>query len=251
MDNQDQLNARTFEVNISANLEAMSSDSKFSDVKEGEIKIWRFAPPVREDGLIFYMAFNHYKLKNPDEPDRTIALADLEYHGTPETGTEDYLARLAKVLLDSNKESEKKIGRDIKGNRRYYAQAWEGTPVSENKFKWSKLKLASLPKTGAQEVLKILKNQQKLNQPLATDVEKGQSILVSREGTGFNTKYSAERSGVQENLNEIRPDWEDELYDDVYAVLDLRIYTPEEQKRIAQFTFPDLDWEKLEREHGL
>lgn len=244
--------ADTFKINVKANLDAMASDSKFVDVADGEDKVFRFAPPVAENGLIFYKTFNHYKLKNPDEKDRGIALADLRFHGTDETGREDYIARLSEVLeKHRTSATEKKIGKDIRGNRRYYAQGWEGTRMDDGTFKWSRCKLLSLPKTAAEKVMKILKNQQTMGEVSAVDPDEGQALIVSREGTGFNTKYAADRSGVKVSLDEIIPDWRKQLYQDVYAALDLKIYPPEEQKKVARFTYPDLDWDKLESEYDL
>jgi hypothetical protein len=242
-----------YRVNVKANLDAMSSESRFTDVSEGETKIFRFAPSVREDGMIFYMTFNHYKLKS--EEGRGIALADLRYHGNEETGTEDYLARLAEVLESSKDQVWKKIGKGISGNKRYYAQGWEGTRVDAAgeapAFKWSRCKLLALPKTAAEKVLKIMDNQNQMGSPTADDPDRGQAILVSREGTGFNTKYDADRSGVEVALDDIIPGWKDQMFDDVYDAVMLNIYTPTQQKQVAQFTYPELDWQKLESEFGL
>ena len=240
--------AKVFNVNVKAHLDAMSSDSRFTDVGEGETKIFRFGPPVTDDGLIFYRTRNHYKLKTEE---RGIALADLQFHGTEETGNEDYIAQLSEVLLTHGTDAEKKIGKDIKGNNRYYGQGWEATPMEDGSFKYSKCRLMSIPKTAAEAVLKIFKNQAMMNQAAATDPEKGQAILISREGTGFNTRYSAERSGDIQSLDEIIPGWQDQLFDDVYEAIMLNVYPPDEQKKIAQFTYPELDWDKLESEFGL
>lgn len=239
----------TFRLNIQANLDAMTSNSRFLDIGENETKVFRFAPPVVESGLIFYRTFNHYKLKN--EEGRGIALADLRHHGTDETGREDYIAELSEALQAHGDDGMAKIGKAIKGNNRYYAQGWELYPQQEGGFKYGRLVLMSLPKTAAEGVMRIFKNQELMSQPNATDPESGQAILVTREGTGFNTKYSAERSGDQVSLADVVPDWEKRLYADVYDALKLNVYTREEQKKIAQITYPELDWDMLEKEYSL
>lgn len=241
--------AEVFKVNVKANLDAMTGDSRFTDVGEGETKIFRFAPSVVESGLIFYRTFNHYKLKNEDG--RGVALADLGVHGTEETGTEDYIMRLSEVLQNSDNAGYAKIGKAIRGNQRFYAQGWEGFRSEDGTIKYSKIKLLALPKTAADAVLKIFKNQEMMNRPTGCDPDGGQAILVSREGTGFNTKYSADRSGIEESLDATIPGWKDQLFDDVLKAVKLNVYTVEEQKKIAQLTYPELDWEKLESEHGL
>ena len=241
-----------FKVNVKANLEAFSNKSRFEDVKDGETKIFRLAPSVREDGLLFYRVFQHWNLK--DQDDNSIAVANLGVHGNEETGTKDYIEELSDVLLKHGNQMEQKIGKDLKGNNRYHAMGWKGKPGEDGASEFTfipELKFLSVPKTAAQQTIEIIKKQQYLNEPTLDDSEKGQAVLVTRTGTGFATKYMSERSGQIVALDEIVPGWQDQLIKNLYDELNLKIYTRAVQKQLAQMPYPDLDWEKLEQEYGL
>ena len=242
--------AKTFKVNVKANLDAMSGSSQFVDVKEGATVIFRLAPPVREDGVLFYPVRQHWKFK--DQDGHSIALANLGMHGNDETGTEDYIEELSKVLLAHGTETEKTIGKGIKGNTGYRAQGFEGKPIGGGKQKFDqKIKFLSTCKTVAEAAVQIIRTQQNLEEPTLDDPEGGQALLITRTGTGFNTKYQTERSGRVMDLNEIVPGWQDKLVEDIYDELSLKIYTRDMQKQIAQITYPELPWDKLEHEFGL
>lgn len=241
---------QTYPVNIKANLQTLKSNSRFRDVGEGETVIFRFAPSVDpKNGLIFYRTMNHYRFK--DQDGRGLALADLREHGNTETGYDDYITKLSNVLKEHGDETEKKIGKDIEGSNRYYAQGFEAVRMSDGTFKYESNRLLSVPKTAAEAVLKVMERQAMLGELPFTDVNEGQTILISRDGKGRNTKYSAERSGQKVPLDEIVPDWKTQLHKDVIEALILKVYTPAMQKQIAQLSYPKLDWERLEQEFGL
>lgn len=238
-------------VNVQANLQQMKSKSRYTDIGDGETKLFRFLPPLAgSNNTVFYLVQLHWKLK--DQDGNNIALADLSVHGNEETGTDDYLTRLANFLQESNNKLYQKIGADIKSTGRYYAQGFEGTILKPGEIEFAqKPTLLSLPKTPSKDILNIMDTQINLGEPPMTDAERGQAVVITRIGTGRSTKYTPQRHGKETNLDEIVPGWRDKAFDDVYGTLGLKIYTPEMQKKIARVSYPDLDWEMLEKEYDL
>jgi len=238
-------------INVKANLAKMGGGSFFRDVGDGETVVFRFMP-ADEDGILFIKSFNHWGFKN-QETGRGLALADLREHGNEETGYEDYIARLSEVLMDFPDGSrEFEIGDKIKGNNRFYGQGYEMTIQSDGTFK-HEYKFLSVPITGAKSVLAVATDCAALGESDFTDSDEGQAVLVGRTGTAFKTKYTASRSGRISSLGDAMPAWKDNYLTvtEMYSKLKLVLHTPEEQKEIAMFSFPDLDWDMLKTEYNL
>jgi len=241
--------AEVFKVNIKGNISNLSSDSKFVDIPENDSVLFRPAPPVRDDGMLFYPVVNHYKLK--DAEGRGTALADLEAHGNDETGYVDYIARLSKALLESGGDDLKKIGKDLKASRRFYWQGWKAVKGADGTFQYERCRLMAVPKTCATDIMQAFKSMDEFGEAPGCDPVGGQLVRISRSGSGFNTKYRAERSGLVTSLDDIIPDWKTQLFEDIYDALKLNIVSPDEQKKLAQLTYPNLPWKELEEKHGL
>ena len=244
------MGAPIFKVNVKANIENMSGKGKFRKPGVDKTMIFRLAPAVTEDGVIFYRAFNHWKLQ--DQDGNNIALADLGIHGNDETGRQDYVMEFAKALMGTSSKMLKEIGDKVKGNNIYHAQGFEVTKQEDGTFKYDQeLSFLSIPVTPSNMIIDIIKRQQFMNEPDLTDADAGQPVLISRTGKGFDTRYSADRSSQVTPLEEMVPGYRDKLVVDVYDALGLKVYTRDVQKQIVRMSYPELDWDMLEGEMGL
>jgi len=241
-------------VNLKLNAEVLKGEMRFKSMTENEMVKFRIAPPLDQyGGMLFFQVLNHYKLTNPDNSEgRKIALADLSVHGTPETGKIDYINQLIEILKDGTSR-EKSIAKDLKSSRKYYCQGWLGTDTEDGKTIWSNCRLLSMPKIGAIEVQMLMQMQEDQHEPNIADPVNGQAILIKLTGNfkDHNIKYRADRTGKREALDDIIPGWKEQQHQDMWAAIGLNICTREDQKRIVQFSYPELDWDKLHSEFGL
>jgi hypothetical protein len=239
------VNADDFKLNLKATLDSTKSDNLFVNIKPDTTLRVRFLPAK---GSLFFVTGQHFKLK--DENDRTVAFANLELHGTEETGTTDYLDKLWKVLK-SGDEYEQEVAELIKLSKRWTAQVLVAERDESGKWTYFGPKVLALSKTTAEKVAQILSNQEMVGDDFFCDVKNGQDLLISRTGSGFDTKYNVDRSGIKSDLDALFPEWREKYITNLKDVLGLRVVTPDEQKAAARRTFPRLDWEKLAAEHGV
>ena len=244
---------KVFKLNVKAQIDNMKSKGFFRKPAEESTMLFRIAPPVVEDpAIVFYRVRQHWGLV--DEEGNNIALADLAVHGTDETGREDYVDEVAKAFLKLKGKNKMlySIGDDLKGNNIYHAQGWEVFKQEDGTFKYDQeLSFLSIPITASKAITAITERQAFMNEPTLDDAEKGQPVLLSRTGKGFDTEYSAERSGQVLPLDEAVPGWMEKLKDDVLDACNLKIYNREQQKMFVRLSYPDLDWDALEEEYGL
>jgi hypothetical protein len=245
---------KVYKPNIKANAEATKLKRLFMDIKEGTTEQVRPFPIINESGLLFTRAENHFKLK--DENGKGLALACLCVHGDEESGEECFLCKLARVLMKYGDKAEKAIGKSLLASARWYVQVAraEDTGKVDEKdepiMKYTGPYLLGVPKTGADGMNRVLNNMLKARKPDFTNPDKGQDLFVTRHSA--SPWYSVDRSGVEQNITEIFPDWETKIIEDVYGELGLKIVTPEEQKAAAMRTFGDqLDWEALAEQFDL
>jgi len=231
-----------FPADVAANATLVRGDQKFFNIAADTAEMIRFLPAPREDGLIFYPVTNHYGLVNQDK--RNIALACLHQHGGGDTERDCLLCASAKALSEGSP-AEKEIAARLKPSTRHYAQIVRAE-VSNGQIKgWSRPMLLQLPKTAAQTILGIFKSQQTFGDDLATDTDRGQAIIIRREGTGFQTKYPAERSGTKVGLDEIRPTWGDEFMEDLYEEIGLNVADRGLQAAYLRISFPAVKWDEV------
>lgn len=239
------LSRPTFKVNVSANKKATERKSIFYDIAPDSSVRLRVMPPVTEDGMLFTVVSNHFKLKSDEG--MKIALACLREHGNPEIGTDCYLCDLVRHLKTGDK-AEQKIAKDIEASRRWYLQCLIYDKAEDEYFG---PKLVGLSRTTAEQVQSILSTQDEVGDAYFCDPDKGQDIIITRKGSGLASKYSSMPSNKIAALSDIFPGWEDKLIMDVYKTLELKIYDVDEQKKTALRTFGDeLDWEAVEAAIG-
>lgn len=235
----------TFKVNIAASKKSTERKTLFADIKPDTSMRLRIAPPVTEDGMIFAKVTNHFRLKN--EEGFGLALACLEEHGNDDTGESCYLCGLTRLLKNGDK-GDVKIGSELRASPRWYAQAWIYDKESDT---YTGPKLVGLSKTTAEAVNDILVMQEESGDDFFCDVDHGQDIVITRRGSGLNTKYSVQATGKKMSLVDVCPDWEEKIIRDVYGALELKLEDPDGQKRAVYRTFEDeLDWEKIQDQLG-
>lgn len=244
------INKPIFKLNLKANIESTTRKTVFYDLKPDTATRLRVVPPVDESGMIFTKSVNHFKLKNDEG--FGIALACLEEHGTDETGENCFLCRLTKHLFSTNDKGDAKIAKEISASSRWYLQAYIAQKQEDGTLEYLGPKLVGLSKTTAERISGLLATQDTVGDDYFCDVENGQDLVITRQGSGFKTKYTVDLAGKKVNLNEIVPDWNEEdgkrrLITDVYDALNLKAVTPQEQSEAVLRTFGDeIDWEAVE-----
>jgi hypothetical protein len=233
---------RGHKVSIKANVNTTRVDSIYLDLKEDETRRIRFMPPNRADGALFTKIVNHFRLKTDDNPPRGMAVACNQHFHDEDC----YLCRLSKVLKKDGDKAEKKIGDDIRASARFYAPVLVAEKEDDGTWVYHGPKLLGLPKTAVEDINAILLQQDMADDDFFCDAEKGQDILITRTGTGFNTKYKSTATGVKNKLDTIYPDWEEKFIETVEDEVGLNFMPVEEQKSAAVRTFgDDLDWSAL------
>lgn len=238
------LNRPTFSVNISANKKATAKKSVFYDLAPDTATRVRVLPPVTEDGMLFTVVANHFKLKN--EEGMGTALACLREHGNDEIGTECYLCELSSFLRNGDK-GDKKISNDIYASRRWYLQCL----IYDKDDGYFGPKLVGLSRTTAEKVQNVLTTQDDVGDDYFCDPDKGQDLVITRTGSGLKSRYDVQPTGKKVALDEIFPEWETQILTDVYKAIDLKIFDVDEQKKTALRTFGDeVDWEAVQEAIG-
>jgi len=236
-----------FKVNVKANIASTRSDSIFVDVKADTTKRVRFLPPTTGDGTLFTKIVNHFRLKTDDDPPRGMAVGcNAHFENEP-----CYLCNLSQTLKRHGDKAERKIGDEIRASARFYAPVLEAEKDENDEWVYDqKVKLIGLPKTAVEEISALLVQQDMVGDDFFCDVEKGQDLLITRTGTGFNTKYKISLTGIKMDLAEIAP--EVEAMEDVVAACSLNMHDNESQKAAARRTFgDDLDWDELASQFNL
>lgn len=230
---------------VQANLNATKSKEVFIKVDENATMRVRFLPTTHPEGILTYTTASHFKLKEETDDGGTkgMALACLEEHGDEPC----YLCELQQKLRNGDR-AEKKIANMINPSIRYNYQVLVAEKQGDGTWKYGKKpKILGLPKTAHQDLAQLLSNMELMGQPDYSDIEKGQDILITRTGTGKDTRYRIDRTGEMTNLDEVFPEWEGAFIEDMWDALNLRVFSREQQKQAAQFTFADeIDWEKMQ-----
>jgi len=222
---------------------ALQGPRKFVDIRPNTTAMVRFLPPPTQQ--LFVQSLNHYRLK--DQDGRGIALACLRAHGTDETSRDCWICELVEYLTDLNVSAYNQIAKDLKAGPKNYGMVTMGEKQPDETWQYQKVQLLGINGKGGTAINEVLKRQKLVGQVLFTDIEKGQSVLVTRTGSGFNQTYTAEKSGVVESLDVIRPTWEDEYIPDILAALELKIYTRDMQRAYVKLAFGDrLDWDAID-----
>ena len=229
---------------------ATKSKSKFFDISANATAFLRFLPTPLESGSLFYRTDNHFNIK--DQDGNGIALACLASHGTDETGEKCWICDLIKHLLEEGAPDEKKIAKgtgSLGTGAKFYAEVLVGEQI-EGGLKYGKPVLWGTNFDGKDAVTGVLSRMELMKQPPFTDADQGQTLMITRTDTDKGRKkitYTAERTGVIESLDSIRPDWVELYIRDMLSYLDLRVMTRDQQRAYVKHTYGDrLDWARIE-----
>lgn len=239
-------------LNMAKVLESTAGNSMFIDVpKDGEIRV-RLLPPMEgNNGNIWYLTENHFRLKAEDG-EKGIAVACRKRHAADDNCL---LCDVAKYLENSDDAQERKIGKGreaIAANRSWYVQVLLITKDGKE-FVAGTPKLLRLPKTGADAVNSILQSQEKNDDALSCMPEAAQDIVIKRQDTGVQiVKYSAMPTGKPKSLDEYLPGWADKIMtpDQVWEKLDLKVFTNEEQAAAFARSYPLVDMAAMLKDLG-
>lgn len=242
-----------FKVNVKKSVASTGSSGVYADIKPDSNNLLRVLPSV-QDEIIFYPVSYHYNVKRDNG--KTFWPACTHQHGDDRTGRSCYFCKLSRIaeeqLVPLPVELRSKFKDDqcaLRSNRKFYAQVLVGTKDDRGGHTWSRPLIIGLPKTAADGVNEILSNQDEMGEPLATDPDEGQPVIIKRSSTN---RYTVQRTSSPAKLDDIYPNWLEEMYDDVVAKVKLEIHTPEEQKELLKLhTFPGLDWDMLENDYDL
>ena len=249
----------TVGLNVAKSLETTVSKNIFMDVpKDGSVR-GRYLPAVAgSEGSLFGYTKNHFRLRSEDG-ERGIAVGCNEVHNKDEVCV---LCEVQKYLRDSDDKNERVLGEgreSIKANGSWYGQFMpaikddvvEGKPVT---YTYGEVRFVRLPKTGAEKVGNIMKMQYENGEPSFVDEKQGRDLVLSRVDTGVQfTQYDAMTVGMPSALEDIRPNWEKEIYswDKFWEKLDVKTLSAEEQKVALIRSYPELDWEAIFKAVGV
>lgn len=236
--------------NVQANLNASKSNDIFVKVDENSTRRVRFLPTIHPEGLLTYTTCSHFKLKEEadDGGVKGMALACLHEHGDEPC----YICDLIKALNKSGDKGHAKIAKQLKVSTRYNYQVMTAEKQNDGTWKYTRPQILGLPKGASEDLSQLLANMELMGQPDFADVKQGQDILISRTGTGLSTKYRIDRTGEMTDLDELYPGWENDFIEDMWDAMRLRVFSREQQRAAARFTFPEeIDWEQMTDEFGL
>jgi hypothetical protein len=239
-----------FPTNVAGQAQLLRGDQKFFSIAADSSELLRFLPAPREDGFIFYPVTNHYGIVNQDK--KKMALACLIKHGNADTGKACLLCAINQYFQD-NAEAlgfDDEAANRLRPSTRFYAQVLRASIKDSKVAGWSHPMLIQFSATAAGDIQTIFDSQSKFGQPIATDPDQGQGIIVTRTGNGYKTKYKAERTGEIVSLDVIRPTWGDEFMSDLYKEIGLNVATPAQQLSYLRVTFPALDLDSIVAELG-
>ena len=217
---------------------AKQDNSLFVKIANGETVTVRILPPDREDQVMFTPSQNHWNLRHPDD-DTNIAVACLDMHGNEETGYECTVCALRNAVFelpDAERKVYKKFLEDTRLNGRYNMQVI--TPTLRNGEKvYVGPRLWGVSKKVITTLTTMQKSLMATNKPSFADADKGQDLIVSRTGDGFDTEYTIMLSGDMTSLDDIMPTWADKFWPSLYPKLKLRIYAPDKLRAVLAHTY--------------
>lgn len=232
-----------YQTNVERTAKATEKKSVFLDLKPGEKKRLRFTPSSDENGELFFVSAQHFKLKDEGQP---RAFACLAVHGEPDAEGNlpecvicTFLAKAETVFAD-NEALLDKLQRDHSVSYRWHAQVLpvpkDGQELNDQTY------IMGFSKVTADKISQILKMEKDERMTLLTDPDEGQAITVSRNNaTGFATRYEVMATGIRVSLDAIStkspkgtPTWEEKFLT-VKDALRLRIVSQDKMyKALAE-----------------
>jgi hypothetical protein len=226
-----------FQVNVDRTEKGTAGKSLFLDIPSGGSVQVRFTPTSIPTGELFFESSQHFKFTENSEK---RVWACLNVHGKGNCPVCQALDNASGIMTDKE---FKAFIKEYGASQRWHAQV---LPVpKEGEGKPTQTFLLGLSKTTAQKVSKILKIELDNRQPLLSDPDQGQTVVISRNnGTGFSTRYEVMPSGLRVALDTLCADWADKFLD-VEKALKLRITDRETLLGSMKETFGPALFDKL------
>lgn len=206
-----------FATNVDRTSKGTAKKNVYFDIAPGQTVLLRFTPTSNENGDLFFESSQHFKFTHGGEK-RAFACLNVHQNEKQEACPICEALEKAEELLD--KKEFKKLNSLHKGSQRWHAQI---VPVpAEGAEPPTMSYVIGLSQTTAQKVARILKRQKDMNQPLLNDVDNGEIISIERIGSGFDTEYDVQSTGVRVSLDKVFPGWEEKFLN-VEKALKLRV----------------------------
>jgi len=231
---------------------AASSDmtkrtSIYINFKEPGTVLARILPRLDGNPSIFYKSMLHYKMKDPDDLDRGIALGCLEHHDNSFC----YACAVAEWLAGQDNPAWAKMGRgfgSFEASTQVYVMGWVKN-VATNEWEGPKLiNVPAGPKGIAPKLTRKLSTAEDQRRPAFVDYDKGETLALIREGTGRNTQYDVESTGEFISMDDVDPNWLAKAYKDVDKVLDVKVWDVATQREVMELSHPKLPWVLIDAE---
>ena len=206
-----------FQTNVDRTIKGTAKKSVYFDIAPGQTVLLRFTPSSRADGDLFFESSQHFKFTHGGEK-RAFACINIHKNEKAEACPICEALEKAEELLD--KAEVKKLNKAHRGSNRWHAQIV--VVPAEGAEKPTMSNVIGLSQTTAQKIARILKRQKDMGQPLLNDVDNGEIISIERIGTGFDTEYDVQSTGVRVPLDKVFPGWEEKFLD-VEKALKLRV----------------------------
>lgn len=227
----------------------LRSNDKFFNIKDGQTALLRFLPATDGAPSIFYPVANHHGFQREDG-DGAAAIACLSVHGVAATGRKCLLCDVLVYAKAAKNATFDSFIKDSGKRQRYYTQVLVAQQGKDESGKavvkdWSRPMLIQWSQTAKDDIHVIAEAQQNSGDDLFYDPDNGQALMITRNGTGFDTKYRPERSSIKVSLDVIRPTWGDEFIDNIYKAVGLNIYARDVQRQYLERSYPKIDWEPV------
>ena len=230
-----------FKPNIQRNQKMSRANDVFFTIPPDKTARLRFLPPATEDGLVFTLSVNHFKIN--DAEGKSIALACLNQHGEGECPT----CAIVDELYRSSDAAAKKLANELRASARYNAQVLLAEKDADTgKMVYEGPRMIGLSKTVADDIIQFLVNQESAGDDFFCDADKGQDLFLTRKGSGFSTKYTIDRSGQKAALDDILPGWQEKFWTDPYKVLGLKVVDRDTMLALLKGTYANqIDFDGL------
>jgi len=211
--------------------------TRFYKLAPNSTTLVRFMPSTHESGRTFTPVVNHFNLKDAEGNNVAPAcLKDLKGEACPACAASEVLRKRGKAgdkLAD-------RIGRELGGRARYYAEFYVKGDEDAGP------QMTGFAQTMYEDLVAVGKTCREGELGAYNHPDEGQWIALRREGSGFDTKYSANLTGKFVTLDEVRKQWEDEMTVDFIEAIAPREVSQDEMVDLMKHTFGgDVDFDDV------
>lgn len=236
-----------FTASAAASADMTKRDSKYVNFKEPGTVMARLLPRFDDNPAIFYKSVLHYKMKDPDDLDRAIALGCLDHHDNSYC----YVCAVAAWLAGQENPAWAKMGTgfgSMEAVDQVYVQGWVHNLESG---KWEGPKIFNIPcgpKGIAPKLTRRLSQAEDQRRPSFVDLDKGETLALIREGMARKTEYDVQSTGEFMTMEQVDEHWNKKRFKDVAAELDIKVWDIAMQREVMELSHPQLPWAQIDAE---